>query len=101
VEQAEVEFADYMDALLAEGHKHPGDDLLSGLISADDPAYRLSDDEAISTAVMLMIAGHETTVSLIANGVLTFLERLRREPELMIGVQRVRERHEGHQGIAA
>jgi cytochrome P450 len=91
VDQAEAEFADYMGALLAERHKHPGDDLLSGLIIADDPAYRLSDDEAISTAVLLMIAGHETTVNLIANGVLTFLrypevlERLRREPELMIG----------------
>jgi cytochrome P450 len=80
-----------MGALVAERHKHPGNDLLSGLISSGDPADRLSDDDAISTAVLLMIAGHETTVNLIANGVLTFLrypevlERLRREPELMIG----------------
>jgi cytochrome P450 len=91
VDQAEAEFADYMAALLAERHKHPGDDLLSALISADDPTYRLSDTEAISTAMLLMIAGHETTVNLIANGVLTFLrhpqvfDRLRREPDLMFG----------------
>jgi cytochrome P450 len=91
VDQADDEFTDYMRALLGERHKHPGDDLLSALISADDPADRISDDEAISTAVLLMIAGHETTVNLISNAVLTFLrypevlERLRHEPDLMIG----------------
>jgi cytochrome P450 len=91
VNQAEAEFGEYMGALLAERHKHPGDDLLSALVNADDVAYRLSDAEAITTAMLLMIAGHETTVNLIANGVLTFLrhprvlDRLRGEPDFMLG----------------
>jgi cytochrome P450 len=90
VNQAEAEFTDYMGALLADRHNHPGDDLLSGLVNEQDAADRLSDAEAITTAVLLMIAGHETTVNLIANGVLTFLrhpevlDRLRREPDLLI-----------------
>jgi cytochrome P450 len=88
--QAEGEFAEYMGALLAERHAHPGDDLLSALVNAEDPTQRLSDAEAISTAMVLMIAGHETTTNLIANGVLTFLRhpevlaRLAAEPDLMI-----------------
>ncbi len=90
VKQAEAEFFDYMGALLADRHKHPGVDLLSGLVNEQRPADRLSDAEAITTAVVLMIAGHETTVNLITNGVLTFLrhpevlDRLRREPDLLI-----------------
>jgi cytochrome P450 len=91
VDQAEAEVGDYMGALLAERHKHPGEDFFSALISAEDPADRLSDGDAIGTAVLLMIAGHETTVNLIANSVLTFLrypevlERLQQaEPELLI-----------------
>jgi cytochrome P450 len=89
VERAEAEFADYMRALLSERRASPGSDLLSALVCANDPADRLSDGEAITTAMVLMIAGHETTVNLIANGVLTLLrhpeliDRLRLEPRLM------------------
>jgi cytochrome P450 len=90
VTQAESELADYMSALLADRRKHPSDDLLSGLVNAEHSGDRLSDAQAINTAMLLMIAGHETTVNLISNGILTFLrhpevlERVRREPDLLI-----------------
>jgi cytochrome P450 len=79
-----------MSALLADRRKHPSDDLLSGLVNAEHSGDRLSDAQAINTAMLLMIAGHETTVNLISNGILTFLrhpevlERVRREPDLLI-----------------
>jgi cytochrome P450 len=91
VNQAEAEFAEYMGALLAERRKQPGDDVLSALVCSEDSASRLSDADATTTAMLLMIAGHETTVNLIANGVLTFLrhpevlDRLHHQPDLMIG----------------
>lgn len=87
-DQAEAEFQQYMRTILAERRAHPGDDLLSALVSAD-PIHQLNDVEATTNAMLLMIAGHETTVNLIANGVLTFLrhpevlQRLRSEPMLV------------------
>lgn len=63
--------------LLAEwiGHKrgHPADDLLSALVHASDVDDRLSTDELLATAFLLVLAGYETTVNLIGNGVLALL----------------------------
>jgi cytochrome P450 len=88
--QARESLRQYLGALLETRRGRPGDDLLSRLASDDGPDGRMSDDEILSTANLLLIAGHETTVNLIANGMLTLLrhpavlERLRREPDLII-----------------
>ncbi|MER8005077.1 cytochrome P450 [Streptomyces sp. NPDC094149] len=66
--QASVEFSDYLRELIAERRKEPGDDLISGLIAAHDEGDRLTEQEMISTAVLLLNAGHEATVNATVNG---------------------------------
>src|SRR6516162_10263580 len=81
----------YFMALLAAKRREPGDDLLSALIAARDEEDGLSENELVSMAFLLLVAGHETTVSLIASGVLALLlnpaelARLRAEPTLIDG----------------
>jgi cytochrome P450 len=58
---------------------HPGDDLLSALVQSSDVDDRLSTDELLATAFLLVLAGYETTVNLIGNGVLALL---RNPPQL-------------------
>ncbi|MFE5032036.1 cytochrome P450 [Streptomyces sp. NPDC056683] len=66
--RASVEFSDYLRELIAERRKEPGDDLISGLIEAHDEGDRLTEQEMISTAVLLLNAGHEATVNATVNG---------------------------------
>ncbi|ANP48496.1 unspecific monooxygenase [Streptomyces griseochromogenes] len=66
--RASVEFSDYLRELIAERRKEPGDDLISGLIAAHDEGDRLTEQEMISTAVLLLNAGHEATVNATVNG---------------------------------
>jgi cytochrome P450 len=66
--RASVEFSDYLNELIAERRKEPGDDLISGLIAAHDEGDRLTEQEMISTAVLLLNAGHEATVNATVNG---------------------------------
>ncbi|MET9733446.1 cytochrome P450 [Streptomyces sp. NPDC006458] len=66
--RASVEFSDYLRELIAERRKEPGDDLISGLIAAHDEGDRLSEQEMISTCVLLLNAGHEATVNATVNG---------------------------------
>ena len=67
---------------------HPGDDLLSALIAAEDEGDRLSSEELVEQVMLLYVAGHETTVNLIGNGTLALLrhrdqlEALQRDPAL-------------------
>jgi cytochrome P450 len=63
----------YFQALIATRRREPADDLLSALISARDDKDRLSENELLSMAFLLLVAGHETTVNLIASGVLALL----------------------------
>jgi cytochrome P450 len=83
--------ARYFMALLAAKRREPGDDLLSALIAARDEEDSLSENELVSMAFLLLVAGHETTVNLIASGVLALLlnpaelARLRAEPTLVGG----------------
>jgi cytochrome P450 len=91
-DQALLELGAYL-AELADAHsKEPGDDLLSALATDDGPEGRLSRDELMSNAALLLIAGHETTVNLITNGMLTLLRhpgvlaRLRDDPALAVPV---------------
>ena len=66
----------FLEGVIADRRTHLGDDILSGLISAEESGDRLSTDELISLVLLLYVAGHETTVNLIGNSVLALL----REP---------------------
>ncbi|MEU1783502.1 MULTISPECIES: cytochrome P450 [Streptomyces] len=79
----------YLGGLAEQRRRHPTDDMLSALANESGPDGLLTQEELMVTTVLLLIAGHETTVNLITNGMLTLLrnpealERLRAEPELM------------------
>ncbi|MEG8276529.1 cytochrome P450 [Streptomyces sp. AHA2] len=66
--RASVEFSAYLRELIAARRKEPGDDLVSGLIEAHDEGDRLTEQEMISTCVLLLNAGHEATVNATVNG---------------------------------
>uniref|UniRef100_A0AAU2A223 Cytochrome P450 n=1 Tax=Streptomyces sp. NBC_00093 TaxID=2975649 RepID=A0AAU2A223_9ACTN len=66
--RASVEFTEYLRELIATRRKEPGDDLISGLIAAYDEGDRLTEQEMISTCVLLLNAGHEATVNATVNG---------------------------------
>jgi cytochrome P450 PksS len=69
--------------------EQPGDDLTSALVNAEEAGDRLNQEELISMLFVLLLAGHETTVNLIGNGMLALLDnpdqlqKLREHPELM------------------
>lgn len=65
--QASVEFSGYLRELIAARRADPGTDLISGLIAAHDDEDRLTEQEIISTCVLLLNAGHEATVNATAN----------------------------------
>lgn len=81
--------SEFIRGLIAEKRRNPGDDMLSGLIAAEENGDRLTEDELVSMVFLLVIAGYETTSHLITNGVLALLEHpeqlalLRERPELM------------------
>jgi len=64
---------EYLAALVEERRSHPGEDLMSRLIAAEESGDQLTQDEIVATCSLLLIAGHETTVNLIANAVLALL----------------------------
>jgi cytochrome P450 len=66
-------FHDYLGALIPERRRNPGGDLVSGLVQVHDDDGRLTEVEIITTCRLLLIAGHETTRSLIGGGVLALL----------------------------
>ncbi len=68
---------EYLRDLLERRRAEPADDLMSGLISVEEAGDQLTEAEIIATCNLLLIAGHETTVNLIANGMLALL----RHPE--------------------
>jgi cytochrome P450 len=86
--QAFAEMNQYMGGLVERYRSEPGAGLLSGLAAEEG----LSTQDVVATGRLLLIAGHETTVNLITNGMLTLLrhpdilERLRNEPELVISL---------------
>ena len=71
---ATTEFSEYIKKLLDEKKKKPKEDLISFLISENKSDNPLSNDELISTIILLLNAGHEATVHTISNGVKTILE---------------------------
>ncbi|MDB5352861.1 MAG: cytochrome [Planctomycetota bacterium] len=86
---ARHELVDYFRSVVARNRGGPGTDLLTALARAEDEGGRLSEDELYSTAVLLLIAGNETTTNLIGNGLLALLshpdqlERLKGDPTLV------------------
>ncbi len=84
--EAVLQFAQYFFELLADRKRHPGEDLLSRLVAAEDGGTVLSETEMLSTCILLLVAGHETTVNLISGGTLALLrhpdqlERFRTDP---------------------
>jgi cytochrome P450 len=73
--QAEAWLFDYLRDLVARRRSEPGDDLMSALIQVEESGDQLTEEEVIATCTLLLIAGHETTVNLIANAMLAMLRR--------------------------
>jgi unspecific monooxygenase len=71
--RAAREFSDFLRGYVAERKKQPGDDLLSLLIAAQDGGQKLSEDELVSSAILLLNAGHEATVHQAGNAVRAIL----------------------------
>jgi cytochrome P450 len=67
----------YLETIIAERRRRPQDDLITSLVAvqAQEGPTRLSDEELLATCVLVLVAGHETTVNLIGNGTLALLQR--------------------------
>jgi len=83
------ELHEYLKPIAEDRRREPRDDLLSGLLAAEEAGDRLTLDEVFQSVTLLLVAGNETTTKLIGNGLLALLqhpdqlERLRRDPELV------------------
>lgn len=88
-EQHAKEFTEYLTDWFAKVRKNPGKDLISQLVIAEESGQQLTENELLGVVSLLIIAGHETTVNLIGNGVLALLEHpeqrdlLIQKPELI------------------
>ncbi|MBC2864815.1 cytochrome P450 [Streptomyces mexicanus] len=91
-QEARMQLGMYLAGLVEERTREPRDDMLSDLVAGHGPDGSMSMMEVLSTAVLLLIAGHETTVNLITNGTLTLLRhpehlrRLREDPGLSVRI---------------
>ena len=89
VERASDGIVAYFEGIIEQRRERPEGDLLSALLAAEEEGERLSHDELLGTLMLLLVAGNETTRSLIGNGMLALLEhpdqlqRLRENPELL------------------
>ncbi|MFI1362255.1 cytochrome P450 [Streptomyces griseochromogenes] len=88
--QARKDLRQCLGGLVEQRHGRPGDGLLGRLANEDGPDGRMADADIVATAKLLLIAGHETIVNLVTNGMLTLLrhpqvlQRLRDEPDLVV-----------------
>ena len=79
----------FVRELIERKRSNPQDDILTKLIQAEDEGEKLNEDELVSMVFLMIVAGYETTVQLITNGVLALLqhpdqlEKLRARPELI------------------
>jgi cytochrome P450 len=91
IQTASAEFDTYFSALIAQRRTTPGEDLLSRLVQIEEQGDQLTEAELIATCILLLVAGHETTANLIANGALALLRHpdqlaaLRADPALIAG----------------
>lgn len=83
------ELTEYFERIIQECRSTPRDDLISALVAAEEQGDRLSAEELVSMCSQLLVAGHETTTQLIANGILTLLrhpgelQKLKQDPLLI------------------
>jgi len=86
---AALAFMRYLRKLIERRRVDPRDDLITALVRAEEAGDKLSEDELLAMAFLLLVAGHETTVNLISSGTLALLEypeqaaALRRDPSLV------------------
>jgi cytochrome P450 len=71
--RAAIEFSAYVREHVAARRRQPTDDLLTTLIAAEENSERLTEDELVATSILLLWAGHETTVNLIGNGLFALM----------------------------
>ncbi len=76
---AASDFTGFMRDYINQRRKTPGDDLISTLIAAEEQGEKLSEDELITTCILLLNAGHEATVHTLGNGVKTLLDHNARD----------------------
>ena len=87
-EQAMGRLADFLRPVIAARRAEPREDLLSGMVAAHARGDFLSEDEVLANAILMVFAGHETTMNLLANGMVAFARfpdqwaRLRADPSL-------------------
>jgi len=72
--QAAADFMDYVRSLIVERRAKPTGDLLTHMLNAGADGQRMTEDEVVSTAILLLNAGHEATVHTTGNAVKTILE---------------------------
>jgi cytochrome P450 len=87
--QAGLWLREYFRELIARRRSDPGDDLMSGLIHVEESGDQLAEEEIVATCNLLLVAGHETTVNLIANAILAMLRHPRQWTALAADPQRV------------
>lgn len=89
--EAASEFMSYIRALVSRRRAAPGDDMLSGLIAAEEDGQRLTEDELVATVLFLFTAGHSTTRDLVGGGLLALInnreqwDHLVRDPSMVAG----------------
>jgi pimeloyl-[acyl-carrier protein] synthase len=81
--RAAEDISEYFRRLIAERKTAPREDMISELLAAQEQADALTEQELIATCVLLLVAGHETTVNLIGNGVLVLLNHLEQHSQLL------------------
>src|SRR3546814_20450879 len=83
-----MQIINYLNGIFEERRANPRDDLLSALLAAEEAGEKLNEEELRTTVVLLFIAGHETTPTLIGNGTVALLrnrdqwDRLVADPSL-------------------
>ncbi len=104
--EAATAMADYLMRLVGAKRAEPRDDMLSALVHASDDEDRLTGSELVSMAFLLLVAGHETTVNLIGNGMLALLRHpdqlaiLQADPSLLPRAVEELLRYEGPVNVA-
>jgi cytochrome P450 len=79
----------YFARLISDRRGYPRDDIISAMIEAHDEGGRMTEEELLGTCILLLVAGHETTVNLFGNGLLALLRHpdqralLKEQPELL------------------
>jgi cytochrome P450 len=71
-EIAMTRLADFLRPIIRAREKTPKDDLISGMIAAEQDGTRLTEDEVLAASILMVFAGHETTMNLLANGIVAF-----------------------------